>query len=158
MTVLLTIFTGFTVFVLGQVFIRLFIEPVQELKKTIASVQFTLSKLAYIIHNPDSFTKDELKDVFKELRELSARLTTDLSLVPCYEQTGKLFFLPKINNVRQAGTNIIAVSNWLASNNTSQFAHITKNVQDAHDNLQLYYPDKERISPELLECFLTNSH
>mgnify|MGYP000052713566 CR=1 FL=1 len=153
MTVLLTIFTGFTVFVLGQVFIRLFVEPVQELKKTIGSVQFTLSKLAYIIHNPDSFSSEELTGVFKELRELSARLATDLSLVPCYEKTCRVFFLPDVNCVRKASKNIVAVSNWLTSKNSNQFAHITKNVQEAHDNLKLYYPVDERISDHLLEQF-----
>jgi hypothetical protein len=157
MTMLLTIVSGFTVLVLGQIFIRLFIEPVQELKKTIAIVQFTMSKLAHIIHNPNSFCSKERSEVFKELRELSAKLAADLSLVPCYGLTGSIFLLPKLCGVRAACINIVTISNLISLKISHKFAHITQNMQYAHDNLGLYYPVTERISQETLDNFINLS-
>jgi hypothetical protein len=151
MSIFLTIISGFTVFVLGQVFLKLIIEPVQELKKTISNVRFNVIKSAHITFNSNSVDAESLKEVFNEFRSLSADLHAKVYLVPLYDFWRIIFFLPSRKNIGAASTNLIAISNWInISDHKQQLGYILKNSQDLHDNLDMLLEEKDRISEETL--------
>ncbi len=151
-TVFLTVLSGVLVFVVGQVFLKLVIEPVHQLKKTMAEISHTFIRYAYVIHNPDVVTPELRDEVFDKLRQLSGQLYSDMALIPLYGLFGKVFFLPGRSKVYKSATNLIAVANWMCSkNNYKQFDHIIKNIQDACDNLGLYIDPKDRVPDELLQ-------
>ncbi len=111
MTIFWTIFAGFMTFVLGQIFVRLVIEPVHEFKKTIADIALAIINHAHIYCNPGTHGKEIEDDVSKDLRKLSSRLNAQLYLVPKYDWTKRLFGLPSKMNVSQAMRNLIGLSN-----------------------------------------------
>jgi len=51
-TVFLTIFAGVVTYVLGQIVLKLVIEPVQDLRRTIGAISLTLIERANVTQNP----------------------------------------------------------------------------------------------------------
>lgn len=149
-TVAQTVMAGLLIFDAGQIFLKLVIEPVHQLKKTLADISHTFVRYAHRIHNPDVISQDDLKEIFEKLRELSGRLYEDMALIPAYCVVGIIFFLPDKDKIYSAATNLIAIANWMHSKNDHKFDHIVKNIQTACENLGLYIDPKDRIPDELL--------
>ena len=146
-----TVIAGVLVFVVGQLFLKLVIEPVHQLKRTMADISHTFIQYAYVIHN-GSVVSPELRDeVFEKLRQLSGQLYADMALIPWYPLFGKLFFLPSSIKVYESAKKLIAVANWMCSKSDRQWDHIIRNIQDVCDNLGLYIDPSERVSEELLQ-------
>jgi hypothetical protein len=150
-TVAQTVIAGLLIFVAGQIFLKLIIEPVQQLKKTLADISHTCVRYAHRIHNPDVISPEELKEIFEKLRELSGRLYEDMALIPLYRVVGKVFFLPHKDKIYSAATNLIAAANWMYSKNDRKFDHIIFNIQTTHDSLGLYIDPKDRVAREHLD-------
>ncbi|MDP1681759.1 MAG: hypothetical protein Q8L39_08280 [Burkholderiales bacterium] len=146
-----TVLAGVVVFVLGQLLLKMIIEPVQQLKRTMAEIANIFISYAYVIHNPNVVKPELQQEVFEKLRELSGKLYGDMALIPLYSIVGKAFFLPSMKNVYQGAKNLIAIANWMYGKESgNQFDHIIRNVQSACDNLGLYIAPEDRISEELL--------
>lgn len=154
MTIFLTILSGFLVFVFGQIFLKLVIEPVQQLKKTIASAGYTLVKFAHIIHNSDNVDQEERLSVFKDLRELSAQIYSATELVPLFSVTRLVFGLPEKKIIYQGSKNIIGISNWIHIQHEHKMGHIIKNIQEVYGNLGLYVSDEDRINEETINALI----
>ena len=58
-TVFLTVISGVLTYVLGQLVLKLVIEPVQETKRTIGQISHSLIEHGNVIQNPD-FASEEL--------------------------------------------------------------------------------------------------
>jgi len=82
METLATIITGFSIFVLGQIFLRLVIDPIYQLKKTIANASNTFVCCAHALHNAGKISPELNDGIFKKLRNLSGQLYEDLALMP----------------------------------------------------------------------------
>jgi hypothetical protein len=92
MEIFWTIFIGITVFVFSQIFLKLVIEPIYQLEKTMANVFNIFIYHAVALHNSDLFTKDlkgkelfnrlEVKKLLERLRALSAQLHEDIAFMP----------------------------------------------------------------------------
>lgn len=57
MSIFATIVAGVTVFVLGQILLKLVIEPIQKLREAIAEVAFRLANDHAVIHNAETVAK-----------------------------------------------------------------------------------------------------
>ena len=90
MTVFLTIFAGVAIFVVGQLVLKLIIDPVHEFKRTVADISHSLIEYANIYSNPGVTGEENEKKVSTELRKLSSRLNAQTYLIPKYEITAKL--------------------------------------------------------------------
>ena len=150
-TVAQTVIAGVLVFVAGQLFLKLVIEPIHQLKKTFADIAHTFVRYAHALHNPDVIPPELHSEVFEKLRQLSGQLYADMALIPAYPVFGSLFFLPKREKVYKSGQNLIAVANWMSANSDRKFDHIVRNIQNACDNLGLYIAPDDRIPDELLQ-------
>lgn len=146
-----TVIAGVLVFVFGQIFLRWVIEPIHQLKKTMAGILHTFVCYAYAIHNSDVITRELNFEVFEKLRQLSGQLYADMALIPLYPFFSKVFFLPKREMVYKSATNLIAIANWMNSKSERKVDHIIKNIQTACDNLGLYIDPADRVPDDLLD-------
>ena len=87
-----TIFSGVVVYVIGQIFLRVFLEPVQNLNRTIGNISHSLIHYSNIIFNPGVPPRDEIEAASQHLRSLSAEIQSHLYLVPLYPFTALIFF------------------------------------------------------------------
>lgn len=150
-TVAQTVIAGVLVFVVGQLFLKLVIEPIHQLKKTLADISHTFVRYAHAIHNPDVIPPELHSEVFEKLRQLSGQLYADMALIPLYPMFGLIFFLPQREKVYRSAQNLIAVANWMHRKSDCKFYHIVRNIQKACDNLGLYIAPGDRIPEELLQ-------
>lgn len=90
----LTIFAGVSVFVLGQFFIRLILDPIVSLKESLGEVSHLfLLHQAKITNGIGSFELQE-KVVMS-----SATLLAKRQAIPCYKLFGYIFGLPSEQNI-----------------------------------------------------------
>jgi len=150
-TVAQTVLAGTLVFVAGQLFLKLVIEPVHQLKKTLAEISNTFVRYAHAFHNPSVISPELRNEAYDKLRQLSGQLYADMALIPWYRMTSLLFCLPHKDKVYKSATNLIAVGNWMHGKSDNRFDHIVRNIQSACDNLGLYIAPEDRIPDELLE-------
>ena len=130
MTLFTTILAGVSVFVLGQVFLKWMLEPVQDLRKVIAEILFYLASDHSTIHNVEIVNKEEALSVGKNLERLGARLLASQNLIPFYGKARKVFGLPKHESIAFASKRLSLISK-------SMFGK----EQDIHYKLDLYRID-----------------
>ena len=147
-----TVLSGVLVFVLGQVFLKMILEPVNKLKQTIASVSHAYLLHAPVFFNPVVSQDDEKKKTREQFRLLSGQLYADAN-----RHVSRVFGLPSWEKVHESAQCLVAIGNWLFSGNTATIEHILKNWQQAADNLGLYIAPADRVDDELLNQAIRNA-
>ncbi len=143
-TVLLTIVSGVLTFVLGQIFVKLVIEPVHEMKKTIGQISHSLIEHANVIANPGVPSKEVMHEASRQLRRLSSQLHAHLFLVPLYVVTARIFFLPSATKVREASTALIGLSNSLFQPTEGIYKESAQRVESICDLLGIFIAEGDR--------------
>lgn len=130
------------------------IQPVLQLKETMADILRTFSRYTYVIHYEDVIPPDLHSVVFEKLRQLADQLYTDMSLIPkCFFNFScfsKIFSLPKEQMIYKSARNLTATANWMNVKHKNKLTYIVKNIQTACDNLGLYIDPKDRITDKHL--------
>ncbi len=142
--VFLTVFSGVITFVIGQLVVKLVIEPVQEMKKTIAQISHAMIEHANVFMNPGVPSQDVMEETSQQLRKLSSQLRAHLYLVPAYRRTARLFFLPKINQVLAAASALIGLSNSVFRATGNVYEVNAKRVEEICDSLGIYMEEGSR--------------
>jgi hypothetical protein len=145
-TVFWTVFAGFFTYVLGQLALKLVIEPVQEVKKTIGAVSHALIERANVISNAGVPTKEVMDAASEELRKLASQLRSHLYLVPRYETTARIFGLPLRAEILKASTNLIGLSNSLHAARGKIYEVNASRVESICDSLRIYLPEESRMA------------
>lgn len=145
-TVFWTIIAGVVTYLAGQLALKLVLEPVQDLRRTIGAISHSLIERANVIANPGVPTVEVMDATSQELRKLSSQLHSHLYLVPAYSFTSRIFFLPKSTEVREAATMLIGLSNGVHRATGGIYEENAKRVERICDLLRIYLPDHERIS------------
>lgn len=127
MSVFATIIAGVTVFVLGQIVLKLIIEPIQKLRETIAEVAFHLANDDDVVHGAGTVKEERCEAVSANLRRLGAQLISSQYLVPFYGRLRKVFYLPEKANVEKAAERLSKIP-----------AHMYGNDSVKHERLDLY--------------------
>lgn len=143
MQTFLTIIAGVFVFILGQLALKLFIEPIQEFRRTVADVSLALIEYANIYANPGVSSEDIGKRVSEELRKLSARLNALVYLLPLYNYTSKLFGLPSKDNVVNAASDLIGLSNGVFKSAANLVDSNLERAERIRKRLGIFAPDSE---------------
>jgi hypothetical protein len=130
-----TVFSGTLVYILGQIFLKLFIEPVHDLKKTIGMISHSLIERANVISNPGLLPKDVNDETSQELRKLASRLQSHLYLIPCYPAMAWIFRLPLRAGILAASKALIGLSNGV---HESAYGVNASNVKRVCDSLRIY--------------------
>jgi hypothetical protein len=155
MQIFLTILAGAGAFVLGQILLKLFIEPVNDMRRVIAEISHKLIAFANIYANPRSLQDERQSEVSREFRILASRLESSMHLVPFYKNTAKLFGLPSQENIDMASRGLIALHNGhdhVLANQGLLNCYTAQRVKDA---LSIYIPAGDRLDPDLEKNFIT---
>jgi len=143
-TVFWTILTGVLTYIGGQLILKMILEPVQEMRKTIGNISHSLIHYANIIHNPGALSKDAIHNASDHLRSLSSEIQSHLYLVPLYNATAKVFRLPSREKVLEAAGALMGLSNSVFRESASVYKHNTKRVEIICDSLKIYLPEGDR--------------
>jgi hypothetical protein len=148
-TVFFTVLSGVITFVLGQIVVKLVLDPVQDTKKTIGQISHALIEHANVIGNPGVLTREVMDETCQLLRRLSSQLHAHLYLVPLYSLTSKVFFLPPKEKLLAASSSLIGLSNSVHRTDDRVYEVNTKRVEQVCDSLGIYLPDGSRSPKEL---------
>lgn len=115
-----TIFAGVCVFVLGQLFIELILNPIKRYKKIKANIAYCLVFYANIYLNPittkEYFDNKIEKNTRDEIRERIRKLAADLSSF-----TEERFFdWPNVKAIKEVSSLLIGLSNSLESSDPNR--------------------------------------
>ncbi|SFP85392.1 hypothetical protein [Hydrogenimonas thermophila] len=114
-----TVISGVLIFVLGQLLLKLVVEPLQELKKEIALTLDSLFFYKYKISSPNANLEKDIFEVSSILRKHSSNLEVKSSIIPFYNCWYKLRILPSKKNIKKATNKLIGISNSLSPNNNN---------------------------------------
>jgi hypothetical protein len=138
LTVFSTVLSGTLVYVLGQIILKFFIEPVQELKKTIGVISHSLIERANVIYNPGIGLKEIETETSKELRNLVSRLQSHLYLIPRYSPTAQIFGLPLPAKILAASKALIGLANGVDMPDPNGFN--AQSLKTVCNSLGIYEP------------------
>jgi len=148
LTVFLTVVSGVLTYIIGQLVLKLVIEPVQELRKTIGLISHALIEHANVFSNPVGGEMEALHKTSSSLRSLSSQLQSHLYLMPKYYLTAYIFRLPSHKQIRDASSALIGLSNSIfrPSPGENFYKVNAKRVETICDSLGIYLPDESRWS------------
>ena len=144
MQIFLTIISGVAVFVLGQIFLKLVLEPVHRFKTTVSDISYALVFYADIYTNPGITGEEREAETKQKLRTLSSELNAATYLIPKYEWVRFLFGLPDRDKVEKAAGMLIGLSNSLRGATFNRGTNNFSRYQQICINLNIYLPEGER--------------
>ncbi len=78
LTVFFTVLSGVITYIVGQLVLKLMLDPVHEMKKTIGQISHSLIEHANVIGNPGVHTQEVMHETSRHLRKLSSQLQAHL--------------------------------------------------------------------------------
>jgi hypothetical protein len=114
-TAVLTIIIGVISFVLGQIAIKFFIEPIQRQQEHIGKIAHYLIFYADLWANPGFGPDDKIKEAEKKFRQLASELRALTNLVKGYYYFSSLGIVPSYIEIETSARNLIGLSNSLRS-------------------------------------------
>lgn len=147
-TIFFTVLSGVITFVIGQLIVKLILDPVQDMKKTIGQVSHTLVERSYVIANPGVPTKENMDFTSDSLRRLSSQLHAHLYIIPWYDKTSKVFCLPSKEKLLDASKALIGLSNSVYRPENKVYEANTKRVERVCDSLGIYLAKDSRWPKE----------
>jgi hypothetical protein len=133
--VFLTVFSGVVIYILGQLALKLVIEPVQDLKKIIGVISHSLIERGNVIANPGVLSKDVMDETSLELRKLASHLQSQMYFIPCYPVMAWIFRLPLPAQIMAASKALIGLSNGVRGGGPNRFNAM--NVRTVCDSLRI---------------------
>ena len=115
------ILAGVIIYVLGEIIVKIVIDPVQELKRVIAEIAFKLIHYSHVFklassQEPageaagDAIRREKVEEAADEYRRLASMLNAGYSLVPFYPVARLLFFLPREADIIEARNGLMEMS------------------------------------------------
>ena len=111
LTSVFTIIGGVSIFCLGQIVLKFFIEPIQELDQCRGKICDILIFYRNIYLNPNSTSEDKMKEISKEIRKLAVMLLAKKSMIRGYNFFEKINIITTQDNILIAHKNLIGLSN-----------------------------------------------
>jgi hypothetical protein len=110
MTNLLTVVTGVLIFVVSQYLLKLVLEPVVELRRTIGKIVNTLSVYHHVLQVPESHEIQIRKEVVEKIEQLSGCLFEAILAIPAYRCIRRIFSLPSQNDILEVADKIQSIA------------------------------------------------
>jgi cell shape-determining protein MreC len=115
------ILAGVIIYVLGEIVVKIVIDPVQELKRVIADIAFKLIHYSHVFKlstaedtseeaSEKTIDREKLEQAADEYRKLASMLNAGFRLVPFYAFARVLFFLPREADIIDARNELIEMS------------------------------------------------
>ena len=120
------IMAGIIIYVLGEIIVKIVIDPVQELKRVIADIAFKLIHYSHVYKLSASdksvaateekkIDQEKLENAAEEYRKLASMLNAGYHLVPFYSFTRFVFGLPREADVLGARNSLLEISEEIFS-------------------------------------------
>lgn len=111
----ITILGGVSVYVTGQLLSKLFIDPVNELRKVIGEVRFNLAFHAPDIHTPIGRTKERSDRARDALMKSSCDLLAKLQAILLYDRLSQMSrgLLPSRQSIETAAIDLRGLSTYV---------------------------------------------
>jgi cell shape-determining protein MreC len=120
------ILAGVIIYVLGEIVVKIVIDPVQELKRVIADIAFKLIHYSHVFKlstaedtseeaSEKTIDREKLEQAADEYRKLASMLNAGFRLVPFYAFARVLFFLPREADIIDARNELIEMSEEIFS-------------------------------------------
>jgi hypothetical protein len=138
----ITIFGGFFVFVLGQIVIKFFIEPIQKQSEAIGDIAHSLIYYADQYSNPGSGKPEDIKETSNVLRKLASELVAKTYVIKLYIIWESLKLVPKRNAIMEAHSNLIGLSNIVYEKHVG----MVKEAYEMRKNIERSLNIKPRLS------------
>ena len=115
------ILAGLIIYILGEIIVKIVIDPVQELKRVIADTAFKLIHYSHVFKlsaaadasqeaSEKTVDREKLEQAADEYRKLASMLNAGLRLVPYYPFARVVFLLPKEADIIDARNELIEMS------------------------------------------------
>jgi hypothetical protein len=111
MEIFITIIAGVLVFILSQFFLKLVLEPLQELRKEIQLAYSDCSFYSNIAVNLGSVNDEYIKEASTVFRQRSTILRSKYHLVPFLNLFAKFNITPTKHNLSEASSRLMGLSN-----------------------------------------------
>lgn len=105
-----TVLSGVIVFVLGQIFIKFFIEPIHELKRLMGEIA---DALIFYANVPAGGRLDVVEKPSEIFRQLSSQLMAKKHMIPFYTLWAIIGAVPNKDHILKAHSALIGISNGL---------------------------------------------
>lgn len=148
MTVFITVFSGVLVYVIGQIIMKLIIDPINDLKKTISKIVYDLVFYANVLGNPKGPDNENMASACKIMRQHSSILHAATHLVPAYKYIYKPFGIPSPEKIRKATNKLIYLSNGYDGPLANQGILNIYTMQEVQLCLGVPIPEGERLNPD----------
>ena len=116
LTSTLTVLVGVVVFVLGQIAVKFFIEPIQEVRKIVGEIADSLIFFADLHANPGPTATEKRMAASESFRRQASQLKGKTNVVAWYRFWAFIHFLPKKPGIDKACRGLIGLSNSLFDN------------------------------------------
>ena len=135
------ILAGVIIYVLGEIIVKIVIDPVQELKRVIAEIAFKLIHYSHVFKLASSeesageemgkaIGREKLEEAANEYRRLASMLNAGYRLVPFYPIARMLFFLPREADIIEARNALLEMSEEIfAAPKSFVIAEKRKNIE-----------------------------
>jgi hypothetical protein len=142
MVVFYTVLSGVSVFVLGQIVIKFFIEPIHEQRKAIGKASDTLIFYAgyYSVPKQD-FTQPDREEAQIKTRELSTLLLSTTQVIPWYRIFEFFCIVRKEQQIIAASRDIIGLTSDMYDEKYGLMSS-TKRIKDIENALGLKLSDE----------------
>ncbi|OHB91290.1 MAG: hypothetical protein A3D89_05805 [Planctomycetes bacterium RIFCSPHIGHO2_02_FULL_52_58] len=107
----ITVLSGILVFVGGQLIAKFFIEPIHEQRRLIGEIAHSLIFYANLYSNPVLSKPERQNEAQKVLRRQACQLRERTHVIPWYKLWQSLRVVIKYNDIEEASSHIIGLSN-----------------------------------------------
>jgi hypothetical protein len=106
----LTTGLGLIAFVLGQLGLKLFVDPIQEQARTVGGVTHALTYYRHVSSSPTDPSPEDIAEARRAYRDLAATLRMTLRVLPKYWFFARLQLVLPEESVRRAAASLIVLS------------------------------------------------
>lgn len=126
-TFVLTILAGFTIFAAGQIFLKLFLDPVQQFRQLVGLIADNLIYYANIYSSPSVSSDETKEECHQAFRQRASELIAKANAILAWRLFEYFRLIPRKQSISIAHTALIGLSNFRASlPNDILFAHRNK--------------------------------
>jgi hypothetical protein len=140
MQIFWTVTSGTLVFVLGQLILNLFIEPIQSYRRTVSNIAHALVEYANVYANSGVIDKRLERKASKVFRKLASDIHSHIYLLPYYECISSRFLkiFPPRDVLIEVSNDLIGLSNGIAVSNTDLIIVNQKKAEKIYTVLGIY--------------------
>lgn len=157
METFLIILAGVLVFVIGQIVVQVWLEPLQQLKSAIVDISETLARHEGSVISLSVAPPEARRIIGQDMGVMSARLSGRRELIPFYAVTRLMYALPPQEKIQEAIGGLNAISNYVVGSHKNAAVIASYCNQEVREALGLYVDPGKRLDPSMKGHFIADA-